>query len=132
MKKVSTTLIASPPTGMGRFSNGKQDQHTIAHTWQPGKPAVSTELRTRRIDATSLEGKPVPDREWLARDLIPAKNVTLLYGDGGTGKSLLALQLGVTSSQGKSTTSRCRLKSAPSSSQRGRAADYCQRRLLNR
>jgi RecA-family ATPase len=59
------------------------------------KPAVSTELRTRRINVASLEGKPVPDREWLARDLVPAKNVTLLYGDGGTGKSLLALQLGV-------------------------------------
>jgi RecA-family ATPase len=49
-------------------------------------------LRSRRINAASLEGKPVPVREWLIRDLIPAKNVTLLYGDGGTGKSLLALQ----------------------------------------
>jgi AAA domain len=53
-----------------------------------------TPLRDRRINAASLEGKPVPEREWLVRDLIPAKNVTLLYGDGGTGKSLLALQLG--------------------------------------
>jgi RecA-family ATPase len=50
-------------------------------------------IRSQRIDAASLEGKPLPDREWLVRDLIPAKNVTLLYGDGGTGKSLLALQL---------------------------------------
>jgi hypothetical protein len=50
-------------------------------------------IRHHRIEAASLEGKPLPDREWLVRDLIPAKNVTLLYGDGGTGKSLLALQL---------------------------------------
>jgi RecA-family ATPase len=61
----------------------------------------STELRTRRIDAASLEGKPVPDREWQVHGLIPAKNVTLLYGDGGTGKSLLALQLGVAVVTGK-------------------------------
>jgi RecA-family ATPase len=56
------------------------------------EPAES--IRPRRIDAASLEGKPIPEREWLVRDLIPAKNVTLLYGDGGTGKSLLALQMG--------------------------------------
>lgn len=43
--------------------------------------------------AADLEGRPVPDREWLVPDLIPARTVTLLYGDGGTGKSLLALQL---------------------------------------
>jgi hypothetical protein len=58
-------------------------------------------LRDCRIDAASLEGKPVPDREWQVHGLIPAKNVTLLYGDGGTGKSLLALQLGVAVVTGK-------------------------------
>jgi RecA-family ATPase len=50
-------------------------------------------IRPRRISAASLDGKPVPDREWLVPGLIPARNVTLLYGDGGTGKSLVALQL---------------------------------------
>lgn len=35
-------------------------------------------------------------------DLIPARTVTLLYGDGGTGKSLLALQLAVTVALGQS------------------------------
>jgi RecA-family ATPase len=62
----------------------------------PPPPQPTTEpdnvLRSRRINAASLAGKVPPDREWLIRDLIPAKNVTLLYGDGGTGKSLLALQ----------------------------------------
>jgi archaellum biogenesis ATPase FlaH len=59
----------------------------------PGMPAPELKIRPRRIDAATLDGKPVPAREWLVRDLIPARNVTLLYGDGGTGKSLLALQL---------------------------------------
>ena len=34
-----------------------------------------------------------PRREWLAHEWIPVGQPTLLYGDGGTGKSLIALQL---------------------------------------
>jgi RecA-family ATPase len=49
--------------------------------------------RARRVNAASLAGKHVPEREWLVPDLIPMKQVTLLYGDGATGKSLLALLL---------------------------------------
>ncbi|MDN2579194.1 AAA family ATPase [Aquibium sp. ELW1220] len=45
------------------------------------------------ISAASFDGKPVPVRDWHVDGLIPAKTVTLLGGDGGTGKSLLALQL---------------------------------------
>ena len=45
--------------------------------------------------ASQLHGKPVPQRQWLVEGLVPLENVTLLYGDGGTGKSLLALQLAV-------------------------------------
>lgn len=52
--------------------------------------------------AADLEGLHVPDREWLVPDLIPARTVTLLYGDGGTGKSLLALQLAVAVALGQS------------------------------
>ena len=51
--------------------------------------------RVAAFSAASLAGQAVPDRHWLAHDLIPAKTVTLLGGDGGTGKSLLALQLAV-------------------------------------
>ncbi|CUH60956.1 AAA family ATPase [Thalassobacter stenotrophicus] len=45
--------------------------------------------------ACDLEGQPVPERVWHVHDLIPANTVTLLSGDGGTGKSLCALQLAV-------------------------------------
>ena len=47
------------------------------------------------ISAATFEGKPVPPRQWIVPGLIPDRNVTLLAGDGGTGKSLLALQLAV-------------------------------------
>lgn len=43
--------------------------------------------------ASDLDGQPVPERKWHVRDLIPSNTVTLFGGDGGTGKSLCALQL---------------------------------------
>lgn len=51
--------------------------------------------------ADSLAGKPVPPRRWLVPDLIPARNVTLLSGNGGVGKSLLALQLAFAAAAGR-------------------------------
>lgn len=49
---------------------------------------------------SSLAGKPVPERSWLVPDMIPARQPCLLSGDGGLGKSLLALQLAVAVSTG--------------------------------
>ena len=45
--------------------------------------------------ASDLEGQNVPPRNWHVQDLIPCETVTLFSGDGGTGKSLVALQLAV-------------------------------------
>ena len=47
------------------------------------------------INLAQLAGKPMPPRDWLVEDIIPAYQVTLLTGNGGDGKSLLAIQLGV-------------------------------------
>ncbi len=47
------------------------------------------------ISAASFAGQPIPRQRWLVPDLIPAANVTILSGDGATGKSLLGLQLAV-------------------------------------
>lgn len=45
------------------------------------------------IEPVALQGVAVPERRWLWKDWIPLRAVTVLSGDGGTGKSLLALQL---------------------------------------
>jgi RecA-family ATPase len=50
--------------------------------------------------ASDFAGRPVPPREWLVVDLVPQNTVTLLGGDGGTGKSLLALQLAASMATG--------------------------------
>lgn len=50
------------------------------------------------LDTFSLaefEGVEPEPRRWLVADLIPDRTVTMLSGDGGVGKSLLALQLAI-------------------------------------
>ena len=53
------------------------------------------------INPVQWTGSPVPDREWIVRDMIPAKTVTLLSGDGAVGKSTLALQLATARALGR-------------------------------
>jgi RecA-family ATPase len=70
--------------------------------------AADRSLTARRIleggtlDLATLSGQPIPPREWLVGGWIPAGNVTLLYGDGGTGKSLAAMQLAIAVAAGQS------------------------------
>ena len=45
------------------------------------------------IDPVSLNGKPMPERRWIVPDWVPHGHTTILSGDGGVGKSLLAMQL---------------------------------------
>lgn len=45
------------------------------------------------IDPREWQDKPVPMRKWIVEDLIPDRVVTNLSGDGGTGKTLTAIQL---------------------------------------
>lgn len=45
------------------------------------------------LDPITLAGKPVPERQWMVPEWMPMRQTTALYGDGGTGKSLLAQQL---------------------------------------
>ncbi len=57
------------------------------------------------VNPADWHGKPVPVREWFIEGLVPLRQVTILAGDGGVGKSLLALQLGAASALGCDTAS---------------------------
>lgn len=50
--------------------------------------------------ASEFIGKPIPARHWHVPGLLPVKQVTALYGDGGTGKSMIAMQLAVATAVG--------------------------------
>ncbi len=56
-------------------------------------PSADFSLEPLNIIAPAAwEGRAIPEREWIWDGWIPVGTVTALYGDGGTGKSLLALQ----------------------------------------
>jgi RecA-family ATPase len=46
-------------------------------------------------NVTAWHGKPVPERDWIVHNRIIRRNVALLSGPGGIGKSILIKQLGV-------------------------------------
>ena len=53
------------------------------------------------VDPITLADKPVPGRRWLVEGWIPHSAVTMLGGDGGVGKSLIAQQLITCAATGK-------------------------------
>ncbi len=90
---VSAIAREYPSEGYERRSDDGFDADHLRRDRPPkeGKPPEPIKpLET--IRASDFAGLPIPPREWLAKD-IPAFKPCLLYGDGGTGKSLLALQL---------------------------------------
>ena len=57
-------------------------------------------LRLRSMRPAKFTGREVPDREWVVEGLIPSRTVTMIAGDGGLGKSLLAMMLQVACATG--------------------------------
>jgi RecA-family ATPase len=64
--------------------------------------AASPTMLDLSFGADSLAGVPTPVRPWHVPNLIPGMTVTLCQGDGGSGKTLLALQLATATALGKS------------------------------
>ena len=65
-------------------------------------PGSLEHFKAGAFKASDLQGKDVPERTWHVQDLIPDSTVTLFSGDGGTGKSLVALQLAMSTALGVS------------------------------
>ena len=61
-----------------------------------GRPAP-----LRIVDASSFQGKAIPERDWLIPQMLLRRSVTLLNGDGGVGKSLLLMMLQVAAALGE-------------------------------
>jgi RecA-family ATPase len=67
--------------------------------WQAPNPGYRPP-RLDIIDPGKWQGKEPPLRPWLVPGWIPREEVTLLYGVGGAGKSILSLQLMVSAALG--------------------------------
>jgi RecA-family ATPase len=70
------------------------------HEWGNQEPGQQHYEPIVTREAAELLAKPAPVREWFVPQWMPAHDVTLLGGDGGTGKTMLALQLAI-AGQGK-------------------------------
>ena len=70
-------------------TDGDAETGEVIEAQRPAQKPMTLNI----VNAASLAGLPVPERRWLVQDMIPEAKVTLLYGDGGSGKSLLAIQL---------------------------------------
>ena len=61
-------------------------------TWQAPNPDYKSPVLSV-VDPLTLAGQPIPERRWIVPGWIPHGAVTMLGGDGGVGKSLVAMQL---------------------------------------
>jgi RecA-family ATPase len=57
------------------------------------EPKSEPPLPLTFIKVVAWHNQPVPQREWAVLNRVPLRNVTLLSGEGGVGKSILALHL---------------------------------------
>jgi RecA-family ATPase len=84
------------PGGIGKLIRElweEQDAETAAEAELEAKLAEQKALEPRIIRLHQLEGLPVPPREWIIDGWLPVGVATGIYGDGGTGKTLLSQQL---------------------------------------
>lgn len=61
-----------------------------------GERSAPVEIR----NADDLDGKHVPQLEWVVEHFVPRRNVAMFSGDGGLGKTLMMLQLQVAQALG--------------------------------
>lgn len=74
---------------------------------KPADPVSGSASDLPYVCPAAWQGMAVPQRAWWLPDLIPMRQVTIINGDGGVGKSLLALQLGVAGALGIETLGTC-------------------------
>jgi RecA-family ATPase len=68
------------------YAQRQENSHQAPPRDEPPAPLPFTSV-------ASWHGTPIPEREWTVLNRVPAANVTLMSGDGGVGKTILALHL---------------------------------------
>jgi AAA domain len=82
------------PIGYWFWQQEARKRYATENPTQEAPPRVANG-KLHGFNPADWEGKTAPERMWIVIDYIPDRTVTLLYADGGTGKSYLKLQLAV-------------------------------------
>lgn len=83
-----------------QFPTPPGDYRPPGMTDTPPQAAPPARL-SRFFPASDLAAETAPPRPWHVPEIVPGDTVTLFGGDGGTGKSLVALQLAVATALGR-------------------------------
>jgi RecA-family ATPase len=94
----------SPEERLARIGISELPPHEDEPASRPRRPSGVTaqdgdidreerDLLRRIVEAPALAHDPEPQRLWIAEEVIPDETLTLLTGEGGIGKTTLALQL---------------------------------------
>ncbi len=90
------------PNGPAAYTNGSSPGASpVNDNVHREKVKQASEEILNLISAAKLLEKPAPKRTWLVDSYIPQRDVTLLAGDGGIGKSLIGLQLCAAAAAGR-------------------------------
>ncbi|MBG0795907.1 AAA family ATPase [Methylocystis sp. H62] len=93
-------LDASDAISIAEPEYVRRDQEAIGEKIGQTNYGDEKKIELPIVCASDLDPEKAPHRRWHVADLIPAANVTILSGDGATGKSLLALQLAAATATG--------------------------------
>lgn len=80
-----------PPNGEGDYGFNGQ----VTPQGESDIDREERDLLRRIVEAPALVHDPEPQRLWIVENVIPDETLTLLTGEGGIGKTTLALQLAV-------------------------------------
>jgi RecA-family ATPase len=83
-----------PPSAEGEPDYAPMNGATASNEQHQGR-APAEILPFETFDASQWEGVPIEPRRWLAHNRIPEGEPGIMSGNGGTGKTKLALQLGI-------------------------------------
>jgi RecA-family ATPase len=93
-KEVFPPKEPQPKHPNGKHANGADGDPTTARP-RGGAKAKAPVEPFETFEASMWEGQPIEPRRYLVHNRIPLGEVGILSGDGGTGKTKAALQLGV-------------------------------------
>ncbi len=97
---MDTSITPHDARWQKRYDDIERTVETARKKYGEGAAKTEKEPPLTTFTPQLWHGKPTPRRQWCVEGLIPQANVTMLNGDGGLGKTLLAMQLQVAAALG--------------------------------